>query len=480
MYGRNIISDRLHMSEFKKSLKSSSARLIVNVLGQIINTFGNIAVVPLFLHYWTKLEYGEWLVLTAVPSLLWSLEGGFAGLAVSRMMLSSAVGDWKGANKLFQNIVVIQLLVSAVIIMGGAILVREVNFRPFFAITKMSHHDAASVLVVMLFYMSFGWCINLLRAPYFAAERSPRGFMMVNLWRLTDFLVIGGTLILHGRAPMVAAAETANAALWVALASFDISRKCPQFKFGLRDVSWSVAKTVFRDGIPLFLSQAGNAFYLQGYPLVLGRTLGALAVVNFSAIRTVTRVFLQATIVCTTAASLELSKSYATKKWDIYMGWLKMLTATILVGSVCACLLLFFAGPTVIEIWTHGKVSVSGPLLLLFGFSVAIQAGWTVFFMLLYTANKHHAQCYAYFAITIGALFVGDLTIGRFGFTAVPVIMIAADVLVLASCISLCVRYLREVHFLSVLEVLWPSFYIEKATWAFGKIRLLKLPSFNR
>jgi O-antigen/teichoic acid export membrane protein len=468
------------MSDFKTSLKSSSARLLVNIFGQVINTFGQIGVVPLFLHYWTKLEYGEWLVLTAVPSLLWSLEGGFAGLATSRMVLSSAVGDWKGANQLFQNIVVIQVLVSVAIILGGGLLVHEVNFRPFFGITGMSHHEASLVLVVMLFYMSLGWCISLLRAPYLAGERSVRGYMMTNLWRLCDFLVIGGTLVMHGRAPTVALAETLNAGIWVALTSFDIARTCPQFMFSLRHVSWPVSKTVFRDGAPLFLNQAGNAFYLQGYPLVLSRTLGPLAVVNFSAIRTVTRVFLQAILMCTNATSIELSSSYAKKKWDVYLAWVKTLVASVVLGSLAACVALYFFGPRVIDIWTHGKVSVSGPLLLLFGISVVLQASWQVFFILLYTTNKHHAQCYVYFIITILSLAVGDFTIGFFGFTAVPVIMIVSDILILISCVTFCVRYLKEVHFPGLVEVLWPSFYVERATWVIEKIRTKYYPSPNR
>jgi O-antigen/teichoic acid export membrane protein len=468
------------MSDFKTSLKTTSPRFMANVLGQVINSFGQIAVVPLFLHYWTKLEYGEWLVLTAVPNLLWSLEGGLAGLAVNRMVLSSAVGDWKGANKFFQNIVVLQLLVSAIIITAGTLLVRAINFRPFFAIKEMSHHDAAFILVIMLFYMSLGWCITLLRAPYYAGERAVRGFMMANFWRLADFLVIGGALVCHGRGPAVALAETINAGVWVALISFDISRTCPQFKFGVRHVSWTVTRAVFRDGIPLFLGQAGNAFYLQGYPLVLVRTLGAAAVVNFSAIRTVTRVFLQAILICTSASALEIGTSYAKKKWDVYLAWVKTLSASIIMGGLCACLALLVVGPTLIGIWTHGKVSVSGPLLLLFGISVTLQAGWAMFSMFLYTSNKHHLQCYLNLAVTLGALVVGDLIIGRFGFTAVPLIMIVADALILACSITLAVRHLPEVPFARVLTVFGPSFYLTKIQWALARLKLIKLPSPHR
>lgn len=41
----------------------------------IVDTIGQIAGVPLFLHYLTRQTYSKWLVLTAVRNLLWSLEG---------------------------------------------------------------------------------------------------------------------------------------------------------------------------------------------------------------------------------------------------------------------------------------------------------------------------------------------------------------------------------------------------------------------
>jgi len=459
------------MSDFKRSLKSSSGRMAAGVLGQIINTFGQVAVVPLFLLFWTKRSYGEWLVLTAVPNLLWSLEGGLGLLALNQMVLCTAVGDWKGANRVFQNIFVIQMLISAVMVAGGFLFAKFVNFLPFMGLTEISRHDAGFILVVMLLYMSFGWGIALLRAPYFASENSTRGTMLTNFWRLSDFLVISLVLLLHGKAQWVAVGETIVAAVWVVLACLDIRRVCPDFKFYLSDVSWQSCKSACRDGIPLFLLQAGSALFIQGYPLVLSRTLGTLAVVNFTAIRTVTRVLLQGIQTLTQAASVEFTSSLAKKKWELYLRWVKILSFCVAGSSICACIGLFYFGPDIIALWTHGKVVVAGPLLLLFGISVSLQAAWTLFGTLLYTANKHHLQCYVYFAATIVALLVARLTIGHLGFGAVPVIMICTDVFVLITSISLCVHYLRDVKFVSLFLLFNPFFYWNKIKWVVTKTK---------
>ena len=440
-------------------------------LGQVINTFGQIAVVPLFLHFWTKRAYGEWLVITAVPNLLWSLEGGLGWLAINQMVLCSAVGDWKAANRWFQNIFVVQMVISALIILGGFFFIQGVDFLPMFDIKEMSRPDAEFVLMVMLFYMLLGWGIALARAPYFGAQLSARGTMLTNFWRLSDLIVICFVLVLHGHARLMAEGETLVAAIWVVLTCIDICRKCPEFRFYLSDVSWKSCKAVFRDGSPLFLAQAGNALFIQGYPLILSRTLGTLAVVNFSAIRTVTRVLLQFILILTQTASVELASSFATKKWDLYLRWVKILAVSVLAAGTVACVGLLYFGPTIISIWTHGKVLVTGPLLLLFGISVTLQAAWNMFVTLLYTANKHHLQCCLYFIITIIALIVGRFSIGYFGFGVVPIIMICADVVVLITTIALTVYYLREVKFTNLLVLFSPFFYWTKVKWAYAQTK---------
>jgi len=457
------------MSDFKRSLKSSSGRLAAGVLGQIINLFGQVAVLPLFLHYWSKRMYGEWLVLTAVPQLLWSLEGGLGFLAVNQMVLRTSVNDWKGANRVFQNVFVLQVVISVLLIAGGYLVTTFFNILPFLNITEMSRGDAVFILVTMLTYMAFGWGIGLLRAPYFAGERSTRGTMLTNVWKLTDFLIIALVLLLHGSGRSIAVGETVVAATWVFLGCLDLRRVCPEFRFNLDDVSWEACKTASRDGLPLLLLQVGNALFIQGYPLVISRTLGTLAVVNFTAIRTVTRILFQAISILTQAAMVELTSSLAKEKWDLYLRWVKILIVCVTAASICGCLGLYFLGPVVISIWTHGKVEVGGILLLLFGISVSLQAGWTLFGTLLYTANKHHLQCYIYFAVTVAALVIGRYTIGPFGFGFVPILMIWTDSVVLVVSIGLCIHYLRHIHFAGLLMLFNPLFYWNKGKWLLAK-----------
>jgi O-antigen/teichoic acid export membrane protein len=194
-------------------------------------------------------------------------------------------------------------------------------------------------------------------------------------------------------------------------------------------------------------------------------------VVNFTAIRTVTRVLLQGISTLTQAASVELTSSLAKEKWELYMRWVKILTVCVVGASVCGCIGLYLFGPWVISLWTHGKVSVSATLLTLFGISVALQAGWTLYGTLVYTANKHHLQCYIYFGVTLLALAIGWCTIGHFGFGFVPILMIAPDFVLLIVTLVLCVRNLKQVNFFSMVALFHPNFYWNKIRWVIARSR---------
>ena len=73
---------------------------------------------------------------------------------------------------------------------------------------------------------------------------------------------------------------------------FDVRRTCPHVEFGISRASWAQAKSIFIDGLPLLSGQAAAALSLQGYPLIINRSLGASFVVTFVTIRTVSRMVL--------------------------------------------------------------------------------------------------------------------------------------------------------------------------------------------
>ncbi len=104
------------------------------VRGRLIRGFGAMALfpvvtaimqivsVPVFLHFWGAKLYGEWLILSAIPTYLILSDMGFGSVAGNDMTMRVAAGDRESALETFQSTWALILMTSAVVeisILGG-------------------------------------------------------------------------------------------------------------------------------------------------------------------------------------------------------------------------------------------------------------------------------------------------------------------------------------------------------------------------
>jgi O-antigen/teichoic acid export membrane protein len=451
------------------ALKRVVRNFAANILGQLANGFYQIISIPLFLHYWTKQGYGEWLVLFSIPSLLWSLEGGLSGVANNRMTVASAKGDWNLVNALFQNVLLAQGILSVVVIGVTALLVSFVNFQNFFHFSHISEADTSFIILVLLCYMFTGFFISLFRAAYRTAEIEARGVMANNVWKFSDFCVGVAVLVCGGQARTLAEGLLIGAVIWTVILYFDVRRKCPRIEFGVHLASWKLARSIAIDGLPLLAGQAAMAFFLQGYPLVINRVLGASAVVTFVSIRTVSRSILLLNQVICLSSSPEVSRSYGRQDWTTYLRLLKIMLASATFAGVATLVGLTLFGPWAISLWTSGKVTMDHLTIALFAISIALQGICGVGSIVLVCSNMHHLYNYLYLAIILASLTVANLVIPIFGFIAVPGTMVLQDLILTILVFSLCRSKLSHISLGELRAVFTSDFY-----W--GKVQAL----FNR
>src|ERR1700736_2877435 len=307
------------MSSFRISIKRVLHNFAANAFGQAMNGVYQFISLPLFLHYWNKEGYGEWLVLFSIPSLLWSLEGGLAGVASNRMTVAASAGDWESANSLFQNVLLIQSILSGLLLAGAIGIASSLKLGSYFHFSQTSDSETSIIVVLLIAYMLTGFCLSLFRAAYRASEIEARGVMANNLWRMVEFGLVATVLAFHGNPVFLAKSMLGCVLLWTLIVFFDVRRTCPHVSFGLTRASWAQAKSIFIDGLPLLSGQAASALLLQGFPLIINRALGASFVVTFVTIRTVSRMILLFIQVVTLASAPEVARSYGRKDWHVYL-----------------------------------------------------------------------------------------------------------------------------------------------------------------
>jgi O-antigen/teichoic acid export membrane protein len=461
------------MSTFTTSIRRVVTNFAANAFGQAMNGVYQIVSVPLFLHFWNKTGYGEWLVLFSIPGLLWSLEGGLAGVAANRMTVAASAGNWELVNSIFQNVLLIQSIFSGLLLAAAIAVASSLKLGNYFGFTQNSNADTSLIVVLLIAYMLIGFCLSLLRAAYRASEIEARGVMVNNICRMIEFCVVASVLATHGTPVFLAKAMLVNICVAAILVFIDVRRKCPKVEFGISRASWAQTKSIFIDGLPLLSGQAAISLFLQGYPLIINRTLGASAVVTFVTIRTVSRMVLLFIQVVSFSSAPEVSRSYGRKDWVVYLRLLKIMVTCAICGGAITLLMLSTVGPWIIEKWTGGKVIVDHLSIFLFGVSIALQGLWAVGGVVLVCSNMHHLFNYLYLGVTLAGLFLASIVTPIFGFTAVPATMVVQDTaLIIIACV-LCQSKLSHIQLSDVASIFSFDFYRKQIKAARSKLTVV-------
>src|ERR1700722_13658547 len=72
-------------------------------LGPVVTAFVQLVTVPVFLRVWGAERYGEWILLSAIPSYLSMTDMGFGNAAGNEMTMDVASGNRQRALQTFQS-----------------------------------------------------------------------------------------------------------------------------------------------------------------------------------------------------------------------------------------------------------------------------------------------------------------------------------------------------------------------------------------
>src|SRR3984893_6799806 len=122
-------------------------------LGPIVTAFIQLGAVPLLLHSWGVAKYGDWLILSAIPSYLGLSDLGFGDASGSDMTMRVAAGDRKGAIETFQSSWVLLSVVSVIVGLVAAIAVWHVPWHHWVKLTSLSDVQASAVVLVLGAYL---------------------------------------------------------------------------------------------------------------------------------------------------------------------------------------------------------------------------------------------------------------------------------------------------------------------------------------
>ena len=372
---------------------STKRRLLLGFLSSWISRISSVVIqliqVPVFLHFWITPLYGEWMILSSIPSYLSFTNAGFGSVAGNEMTMMVARNDRENALRVFQSCWWLISIVCAVSILLLSSALYYLPAARLLKITHISEIDTKWIIFYLGVSVLFGQLEQLLQSAYRCIGRYPFGSFLKTLLSLAAFAstIVAVSLGCGARVTALVFAAS-NIACTIFLCIF-VRHDIPWIKFGWSHASFSEIRRLAPAAIAYMGFPLGNALSLSGSLLAVGYALGPVAVVVFSVARTVSRFALQMVQMVNSTFEPEMSIAYGASNYELTRTLLRRACQLALLVAGVIVLAMMTVGPWFLTHWTSGHVPPSRLLLSILLLVVVFYALWSTSATLMTSTNQH-------------------------------------------------------------------------------------------
>jgi O-antigen/teichoic acid export membrane protein len=371
-----------------------------NWVGKLASTITQLVQVPLFFHFWAASVYGNWLIVSAIPTYLTFSSIGFGNVASSEMTMLNSAGDREGALRVFQSC---WWLISMICATVGLLLVPILYLVPaasLLNIHAISESDTKWIIFYLGLSVLLGQLEQLMSAAYTCVARYPFGSFLKSVISLAAFCTTMVPIILgYGPRTMALVYAVANAFGTLTLGLF-VRKDMPWIEFGWKHAHFSEIRRLASPAFAFMGFPIGIALNLQGTLIAVGYALGPVDVAIFASARTVSRVALQMVQMVNTTFWPELSLAYGAKNVALTRTLHRRACQLALIIALFVVACMMTAGPYFLHHWTGGHVPPSRPLLAILLLVVVVYSLWSTSSTLMVSTNQHQRMAAIYLAAT--------------------------------------------------------------------------------
>jgi O-antigen/teichoic acid export membrane protein len=390
----------------------------------------------MFLKYWSKEQYGIWILIAAIPSYLSLGEAGFATQAANEVSMAVAAGDMGRARRSLHTAWGFLVTISIVLVLAAVGAFFLIPWSHWLTLAAATANEIRWTILFLSLYSILGICLGIYRAIYRAAYKNARNSFLTTSGRLVELVAMGFTIAFSHSMVRLAVVMLLVRLVTFTFLFIDSRILSPGLCLGLQAFSVVELKRTWRPSIMFMASTLGNGIYFQGLTLLVGIKLGPTSVVVFNTTRTLTRAIVQFVTLIKYSVWPEFSYLFGNgdlvrarrlNELSFEAAWL--VTFVLATG-------IYITAPWIIPIWTHHAVQVDTPLLVIFLASAVLNGLWFVTSGLLMGTNNHEGLTVRYLLAATFALGLGMVTVHWFGIYGVAFSMVICELLLLPYAIS--------------------------------------------
>jgi O-antigen/teichoic acid export membrane protein len=400
-----------------------------NWVSKLASTITQLVQVPLFFHFWAASVYGNWLIVSAIPTYLTFSSIGFGNVASNEMTMLNSAGDREGALGVFQSC---WWLISIICAAVGMLLVLVLYLVPaasLLNIHAISESDTKWIIVYLGLSVLLGQLEQLMSAAYTCVARYAFGSFLKSVISLAAFCASMVPIVLgYGPRTMALVYAVASALGTLTLVLF-VRKDIPWIEFGWKHARFSEIRRLASPAFAFMGFPIGIALNLQGTLIAVGYALGPVDVAIFASARTVSRVALQMVQMVNATFWPELSLAYGAKDVALTRTLHRRACQLALVIAVFVVAGMMTVGPYFLHHWTGGHVPPSRPLLAILLLVVVLYSLWSTSSTLAAATNQHQRLAAWYIVATgVTVLFTYLLAV-RYGLYGAAASLIISEVI---------------------------------------------------
>jgi len=413
--GSNTLRGRL--------LRGSSA----TALGPVVTALVQLVSVPVLLHAWGATRYGDWLLLSAIPSYLTLSDLGFGNASGSDMSMRVAANDRPGALATFQSSWVLVTITSFTALLLALVSVWWVPWQRWLRLSTIANTDAAAVIVVFCAYVVVAQQNGVAESGYRCDGHFALGTFWNTMQRLSEAVAGTAVAVLGGSFLVVALTYLATRCVGSLSYALLLRHKSPWLHYGVRHANLTTIIDMVGPAFGFIALPAGTALSLQGFTIVVGACLGPVAVVSFSTLRTLSRLTFQVVSVITNALWPELSRAFGAGNIPLARRLHRHACQASLGLSAVGGLFLWVFGPSIYHIWIRQKVPFDATCFHILLFVAAANSLWNTSSVISMSINGHCRIAATYVGAAICSLGLARILIPPFGEAGAAFALLAAD-----------------------------------------------------
>lgn len=430
--------------------------LFANTLAQGVNTFGQLVMVPIFLCFWGKELYGEWLLLSTIPTYFAMNDVGFAGAGATEMTVLVARNERAAALEVFQSIWILISVSSLLLLIALAPVLIWLPVDSWLNITHLGHWGTTLIILLLLCQTAISQQTGLIQAGFRCEGSAALGVNWSNALRMGELLLMGAVVAGGGQPLMVAVATLFIRLTGTVLMRLHLYHISPWLAFGWRHSRFAQIRRLAGPAFSFMAFPLGYALKNQAIVIVIGRFLGPVGVVAFTTARTLTNAVFQLMGIVHLSVWPEMSAAFGSGDLPLAKSLHRHSCRASFWLSAVSITGLFFLGGWIYRIWTHGEIELHLPLFYALLLVILANSIWYTSSMVPMAINRHQRTAVWFLAGAGMALALATWMLPRLGLVGAGLALLAIDAVMLCQVLPNSLALLQDRFLDFALVVLRP------------------------